>query len=77
MNTLIEQVLSLPEDEKIELYYALQEDLHFEESGLTDEQWKQLDGISTQIDNGTIEKISKEEMMQFLKKRRGNVSAKL
>lgn len=77
MNTIIEQALQLPKEEKLELYFALQEDLNndLDEDELTKEQWEQLNEISQQIENGSIKKISEEEMMMFLKKRKHGLSS--
>lgn len=77
MNTIIEQVLQLPKEEKLELYFALQEDLdnELEQDELTKEQWEQLNEISQQLEDGSIKKISEEEMMDFLKKRKHGLSS--
>ena len=75
MNTIIEQALQLPKEEKLELYYALQENLDEEagEEELTKEQWKQLNDITEQIDKGTIKKISELEMMTLMKQKRNGL----
>lgn len=77
MNAIIEQALQLPKEEKLELFYALQESLDDEIEGdeLTKEQWQQLNEISKQIDDGSIKKISEEEMMMFLKQRKHGLSS--
>ncbi len=75
MNSVIEEALKLSREEKIALYYQLQEDLDFEdealqEDDLTPEQWKELNKREEAIKNGTMKMITRDEFNEFLNKRR-------
>jgi putative addiction module component (TIGR02574 family) len=72
MNPIIEEALRLPKEEKVKLYYALQEELEAEqkvvdEEGLSDEQWKEVNRRMEEIESGKMKTISLEEHLQWLK----------
>lgn len=77
MSTLIEEALNLSKEEKIKLYYALQEDLGYDdnilaEEELTSEQWTELDKRTKDAESGTSVSLLLEE---FKKQMNENVDA--
>ncbi len=66
MSTIIEQVLSLPEEEKIEIYHALQENLNLLDA---DEQeiLSEVEKRQKSIDDGTANFISGDEFLSRLR----------
>ncbi len=77
--SIIEDALKLSKDEKVKLYYALQEDLNFEgsilEEDLSSEQSNELLKRENEISNGTMKTISETDFNDFLKKRRDGFKA--
>ncbi len=74
MSSLIEEALKLPKEEKVKLYYALQEDLEFDddilaEDELTPEQWKELDKRVKDAESGKAEFISIDDFKKKLGKK--------
>jgi hypothetical protein len=74
LSSLIEEALKLPKEEKVKLYYALQEDLEFDdnilaEDELTPEQWKELDKRVKDAESGKAESISIEKSKKKLGKK--------
>lgn len=67
MSTIIEQALQLSREEKLELYFALQEDLD-EEAGeeLTKEQWEEIEKRYKDIKNETSQFMSGDEFLSKL-----------
>ena len=66
MNTIIEQVLSLPENEKIELYHALQDNLNVNEIE-EQEIIEEVERRQKSIENGTATFISGDELLNRLR----------
>lgn len=71
MRSIIEDALRLPKEEKVKLYYALQEDLNFEdnvlaEDELTPEQWKELERRTQDLADGKSGAIPIERFKQKL-----------
>ena len=59
---IIDKVMKLPKTEKIKLYYALQQDLDFDndylaEEDLTPKQWKELNKRIRNIESGKTKLI--------------------
>ncbi len=66
MSKIIEEILKLPKKKKIELYYALQENLDWDdnylaEDDLTPEQWKELDKRVADLETGKVKAIPYKE----------------
>ncbi|MEO7530833.1 MAG: hypothetical protein ABIS69_05460 [Sediminibacterium sp.] len=80
MRKIIEDALKLPQDEKRDLYYALQNDLNEElvlrEDELTPEQWQEVNKRNSEVESGNAKLISKEELLDQLKQRRNALPAK-
>ena len=79
MNTIIEQALQLPKEEKMELYYALQEDLDDEledNDELTKEQWEEIKRRQRSIEDGTAKFISGDEFLSKLNNLRNELRSK-
>ena len=68
MNTIIEQALQLPKEEKLELYYALQENLDEEvgEEELTKEQWEEVEKRYNDIESDPSQFMSGDEFTKKL-----------
>ncbi|MGI8951244.1 MAG: hypothetical protein ACR2FN_06630 [Chitinophagaceae bacterium] len=81
MNNIIEEVLKLPEEEKIKVYCALQKELGLEDNNvlredeLTPEQWEELKKREIEIEKGNVKWISRSELEQILKERRNGLQA--
>lgn len=78
MSTIIEQALQLPKEEKLELYYALQEDLDEEvgEEELTKEQWEEVEKRYKDIENDASQFISGDEFLNKLDTLRNELRSK-
>jgi hypothetical protein len=80
MGTLKEEVLKLPREEKIDLIYALKQDVGWdddaeEEEELSPEDWAELKRREKMDDNGEMKWISTEEFDNFLKERRNAIQS--
>ncbi|MCY7420680.1 MAG: addiction module protein [Chitinophagaceae bacterium] len=78
MSKIIEQALELPHDEKVRLFYALKEDLRFEddkliEDELTTDQWKALNQRIADIKTGKSTLLSLEEFKQKMEKKTNEI----
>lgn len=74
MNTIIEQALQLPKEEKIELYNALKDELdEYSEDELTKEQWEELEKRQQSIEDGTAKFISGDEFLNKLQNLRNEL----
>ena len=74
MSSFIEEALKLSKEEKEKLYYALQEDLDFNdnvlsEEELTHEQWRELDKRTGESELGKSELLSLEAFSKKLKEK--------
>jgi hypothetical protein len=80
MRKTIEDILKLPQEEKKNIYYALQDDLNedliLREDELTPEQWREVNQRNSEIESGKAELISKGQLADYLKQRRNALSAK-
>jgi hypothetical protein len=80
MRKIIEDALKLSLEEKRDLYYALQDDLNedtvLREDELTPEQWKEVTMRNNEFESGKAQLISKEGLVDYLKKRRNALPAK-
>ena len=68
---IIDKVMKLPKKEKVKLFYALQEDLDFDddylaEEDLTPKQWKELDKRIRDIESGKTKLIPWTEFKKQL-----------
>lgn len=70
MSHIIEEALKLPKEEKMQLYYALQQDLdagnNLAEEELTIEEWKDITQRREDIDSEKIKAISLEQHLQWI-----------
>ena len=76
--SIFEEAMNLPKEEKVRLYYALQENLNFEddileEADLTKVQWDELLKREKELDNGTMKTITTNDFNKFLKERRSGL----
>lgn len=75
MNTLKEEVLKLPREEKIELFAALKKDLEsgdndvVQEDDLSREEWAEMYRREKMLENGETKAITAEELDAFLKEK--------
>ncbi len=78
MNAIIEQALQLPKAEKLELYYALRENLDEEpeENTLTEEQWEEIKSRQRSIENGSAKLMSGDDFMDKLTNLRNELRSK-
>ncbi len=76
MNTIIEQALSLSEDEKIELYYALQNDLNIDNETVEKEITEQVERRQKSIEDGSAKFISGNEFLNNLRTLRNELRSK-
>lgn len=63
---IVDKVMKLPKKEKVNLYYALQDDLDFDddylaENDLTPQQWAELDKRIKDLESGKVKAISWEK----------------
>ncbi len=79
MNTIIEQALQLPKEEKLELYFALQEDLDNEQlegDELTKEQWEEIQQRYKNIEDDASQFMSGDEFLLKLNVLRNELRSK-
>ena len=76
MNAVIETVLKLSTEDKIELYYQLQESLGINNQQLSEAQMEVLEAREAAIAKGEIAMLSRNEFSDFLKQRRYALHAK-
>jgi len=68
---IVDKVMKLPKKEKVNLYYALQDDLDFDddylaEDDLTPQQWAELDKRINDIETGKVKPIPWEKVKKHL-----------
>ena len=78
MSAIIEQVLQLSREEKLELLHALEADLQnddetLEEDDLSKEQWGEIFMREKMLESGEMKGIDTEEFDDFLNNRRNAV----
>lgn len=68
---IVDKVMKLPKKEKVSLYYALQDNLDFDddylaEDDLTPQQWTELDKRINDIETGKVKLIPWEKVKKQL-----------
>ena len=68
---IVDKVLKLPKKDKVSLYYALQDDLDFDddylaENDLTQKQWAELDKRISDVESGKVKLIPWEKVKKQL-----------
>lgn len=76
MNAVIESALKLSTEDKIELYYQLQESLGISNQQLSEPQMEALEARETAIASGEMAMLSRNEFSDFLKERRNALHTK-
>lgn len=69
MNAVIESALKLSTEDKIELYYQLQESLGINNPQLSEPQMEALEAREAAIASGEMAMLSRNEFSDFLKER--------
>ncbi len=76
MNAVIESALKLSREDKIELYYQLQESIGISNQQLSEPQMEALEAREAAIANAEMTMLSRNEFSDFLKERRNALHAK-
>jgi len=61
---ILDDVMKLPSEEKLRLYYALQEEL--EENNLLQQDIQEINTRLSEIESGKVKSISEEEHINFI-----------